>query len=112
MLSVEDTGPGFPAGPGAPLAGALEEATEEARQVEITSESKEQRDASKFAKLHEPPSDPRPPHQERGEGVGLAIVKRLSELLDATVEMTSEVDQGTIVRIILPRHYSGVQQKP
>ena len=34
MLCVEDTGPGFHAGPGAPMASALEEATEEARQVE------------------------------------------------------------------------------
>jgi signal transduction histidine kinase len=51
-------------------------------------------------------------HQERGEGIGLAIVKRLSELLDATVEMTSEPARGTRVRIVLPRHYSGAQQKP
>src|SRR4029077_8851378 len=36
MLCIEDTGPGFHAGPGAPMASALEEATEEARQVDAT----------------------------------------------------------------------------
>ena len=112
MLSIEDTGPGFHAGPGAPLAGALEDATEEARQVEITGESPAQRDASKLVRPAEASADARSIHQERGEGIGLAIVKRLSELLDATVEMTSEPARGTRVRIILPRHYSGAQQKP
>ncbi len=112
MLSVEDTGPGFHAGPGAPLAGALEDATEEARQVEITGESVAQRDANKLVRPVEASADARSIHQERGEGIGLAIVKRLSELLDATVEMTSAPARGTRVRIILPRHYSSTQQKP
>ena len=112
MLSVEDTGPGFHAGPGAPLAEALEEATEEARKVERAGERKEQREASKSAPPPDTPGDFRQVHQERGEGIGLAIVKRLSELLDATLEMTSEPAQGTVFRIILPRHYTGLQQKP
>jgi signal transduction histidine kinase len=80
--------------------------------VEITGESAAQRDASKSALAASPPPDKRAVHQERGEGIGLAIVKRLSELLDATVEMTSEPGQGTIVRIVLPRHYPSAQQKP
>ncbi len=112
MLVVEDTGPGFRAGPGAPLAGALEEATEEARQVERTVDGD-----GKSVGVHKtvpaaPPPDYRQTHQEHGEGIGLAIVKRLSELLDATVEMTSEPERGTIFRIVLPRHYAGAQQKP
>ena len=113
MLSVEDTGPGFHAGPGAQLAGALGEATEEARQVEENpGEDDEQPGAGKPAPPHSSLPDPRPVHHEPGEGIGLSIVKRLSELLDATVEMTSEPGDGTIARIILPRHYSAVQQKP
>ena len=112
MLSVEDTGPGFHAGPGAPLAGALEEATEEARQVENTGDSQVERDANKSSRPSGPPPDRRWVNQQRGEGIGLAIVKRLSELLDATVEMTSEPERGTMVRIVLPRHYPGIQQKP
>ncbi|HEV7822708.1 MAG TPA: sensor histidine kinase [Burkholderiales bacterium] len=112
MLTVEDTGPGIHAGPGAPLAEALEEATEEARQVEITGDSARQREESKSAQAGSAQPDPRAVHQQRGEGIGLAIVKRLSELLDATVELTSEPDQGTTFRIVLPRHYASAQQKP
>jgi signal transduction histidine kinase len=90
----------------------LEEATEEARQVEITGDSAAQRDARKSAHDGSAQPDARAVHQQRGEGIGLAIVKRLSELLDATVELTSEPEQGTTFRIVLPRHYTGAQQKP
>ena len=111
MFAVEDTGPGFHSGPGAPLTAALEEATAEARQVEKTGDSRARRNAEKSGRQPVVP-DVRPINQEPGEGIGLAIVKRLSELLDATVEVTSERGQGTIFRIVLPRHYSDVQQKP
>jgi signal transduction histidine kinase len=43
--------------------------------------------------------------QKPGEGIGLSIVKRLCELLDATMELDSRVDEGTAVRIHLPRKY-------
>ena len=112
MLCVEDTGPGFHAGPGAPLAGALEAATEEARHVETTGDSKKQREADKSSRPSATQADRRPLNQEHGEGIGLAIVKRLSELLDATVEMTSEPGRGTLIRIVLPRHYAGAPQEP
>jgi signal transduction histidine kinase len=51
------------------------------------------------------PIDTRPVSQEQGEGIGLSIVKRLCELLDASVEMESVAGQGTRFRILLPRHY-------
>ncbi len=51
----------------------------------------------------------RPVHQERGEGIGLSIVKRLCELLDATMEMESERGEGTIIRIAFPRRYEDAQ---
>jgi signal transduction histidine kinase len=110
MLSIEDTGPGFHAGPGAPMAGALEEATNEARQVENASEHPAQQRTNESAELTAPPPDPRPVHQEPGEGIGLAIVKRLSELLDATVELVSVPNRGTTVHIVLPRHYPAAQR--
>src|SRR5258706_4144364 len=47
MLSVEDTGPGFHAGPGAPLAAALEKATAEQRQVDTTGATDAQPDGTK-----------------------------------------------------------------
>jgi signal transduction histidine kinase len=108
MLCVTDTGPGFHAGPGAPIAGALEEATEEARQVEKTA-----RTGVKEAADDPPPSAPdvdaRPVHQERGEGIGLSIVKRLCELLDASIEMDSTLGEGTALRIVFPRNYGSTQ---
>jgi signal transduction histidine kinase len=111
MVCVQDTGPGFHAGPGAPLAGALEGATDEARQVE--------RDASGGEGWHggaetavSPPRTPdnRPVHQERGEGIGLSIVKRLCELLEASLELESEPGKGTTIRVILPRRYQAAGQ--
>jgi signal transduction histidine kinase len=105
MLCVEDTGPGIHAGPGAPIAEALEEATHNACDVEKTGENNDQPDGGKSTQSRAEVVDPRPVNQERGEGIGLAIVKRLSELLDATVEMTSQPNRGTTVRIILPRRY-------
>jgi signal transduction histidine kinase len=112
MLCVEDTGPGFHAGPGAPMASALEEATEEARHVE---ESARQRSEGSAGSEPDPPTaapvDHRPVHQERGEGIGLSIVKRLCELLDASVEMESSPGEGTILRIVFPRRYESAEPK-
>ncbi len=106
MLCVQDTGPGFHAGPGAPMAGALEEATDEARNVEETARQGDGAQAaaepplSRAADYHSGPVD-----QERGEGIGLSIVKRLCELLDATMEMESNPGEGTTLRILFPRSY-------
>jgi signal transduction histidine kinase len=108
MLCVQDTGPGFHAGPGAQLAGVLEEATEEAHTVEDGGAGKQVEVASEKSVVTPPASlpDPRPVHQEVGEGIGLSIVKRLCELLDAAVEVESEPDRGTTFRVLLPRRYS------
>ena len=97
MLSVEDSGPGFHAGPGSPMAGALEEATEVAQESDATPPAGEAPS----------PPDARPVDQQQGEGIGLSIVKRLCELLDASVEMESVAGQGTRFRILLPRQYGG-----
>lgn len=43
------------------------------------------------------------PVDEPGAGLGLAIVRRLSSLLDHPLEMTSRVGLGTAFRITLPR---------
>lgn len=86
-LCVEDTGPGFHAGPGAPRVGAL--AATPGEQL--------------------PDEDSRPVHQSQGEGLGLAIVKRLCELLGASVELESSIGHGTTIRVLLPRHYAAPQ---
>jgi len=104
MLWVNDTGPGFQAGSGAPLAEALKDATTESKQIdERASRSKPD------SKCHLP--DRRPVHQEPGEGIGLSIVKRLCELLDASIELESKPGMGATFRVIFPRHYDAATKK-
>jgi signal transduction histidine kinase len=40
-----------------------------------------------------------------GEGIGLSIVKRLCEMLDASLELESSEGEGTTFRLIFPRRY-------
>ena len=41
-----------------------------------------------------------------GEGIGLSIVKRLCEILDASLEIESIRDKGTTFRILFPKHFN------
>ena len=104
MLWVQDTGPGFHAGPGAPLAEALQDATAESKQND------EHASTGKQESKVQPP-DRRPVHQESGEGIGLSIVKRLCELLDASIELESKPGMGSTFRVIFPRHYDAASKK-
>jgi len=54
-----------------------------------------------------PEAPPRsgPVGDDAGEGIGLSIVKRLCELLDATIELQSTKGVGTTFRILFPRKY-------
>ena len=107
MFSVQDTGPGFHAGPGAPLVGALKAATVASHDIDrkagIDPEPAEQDGATEDA-------DRRAVRQARGEGIGLSIVKRLGDLLNATIELESSPEVGTIFRVLLPRHYKRPRQ--
>jgi len=106
-LRVRDTGPGFQVGGGAPLAAALEEATQEARHIEG-------RTPEQSSNVSEPPGEEGwiPARQHRGEGIGLSIVKRLCEILDATLEMESEPGVGSIMFVIFPRRYPDAERQP
>lgn len=84
-LRIEDTGPGFHAGPGAPLISALN---------------------AKPGEEADHDDDERPVSQAQGEGLGLAIVKRLCELLGASVELDTVPEQGTRVRVLIPKTYA------
>lgn len=108
FVQVQDTGPGFHAGPGSPLAGALEEATDQSRQVAADASHGEVTHADGAAAETRPleRNDQRPVQQSAGEGIGLSIVKRLCELLDATMAVESTIDVGTTFRILLPRAYA------
>ena len=51
------------------------------------------------------------PHGQSSQGISLSIVKRLCEMLDATIEMQSDPNAGTTFRILFPRHYP-VESRP
>lgn len=108
-LMVKDTGPGLLAGPAAPMVAGLKAATAIAR------ESDEQTAAAQGNVSHvlTPKSGSSTPTSLRefqpGEGVGLSIVKRLCELLDASLEVASSTETGTTFRVLFPRHYTPIQ---
>lgn len=106
FAQVQDSGPGFSAGPGSPLVGALEVATEQADDVETDGHTGQVTHVSADDDgLPEQGADRLGVHQQMGEGIGLSIVKRLCELLDATIELSSQPNEGTTFRILLPRLY-------
>ncbi|MEO8627310.1 MAG: HAMP domain-containing sensor histidine kinase, partial [Betaproteobacteria bacterium] len=111
VLCVQDTGPGFSDGAVPPIAQALKKATDEAQSVEHTSEqanAPEQR--IKRASTLSAQSGHR--HQRAGEGIGLAIVKRVCELLDASLELETAPGQGSTFRVSLPLRYDGAGADP
>ena len=101
LLCIEDTGPGLHSASGQPLAAALES-------------GRDPLPASEAPHKPTPESESAPPAldagpishgSEPGEGIGLSIVKRLCEMLDAKVELHSTPGVGTRFRILFPRHY-------
>lgn len=91
VLTISDTGPGMRNGSSLPLVTALEDATQGAHGVEVVKPDT---------------TSALPPIAEAGEGIGLSIVKRLCELLDAAIEIESDASTGTTFRILLPRQYA------
>ncbi|MEX0801997.1 MAG: sensor histidine kinase [Candidatus Binatia bacterium] len=108
MLYVEDTGPGFENGAATPLAQVIKKSTEEAQAVEEHAAEAGQ-DSTFVAPAPVLPSESphRPDYQAPGEGIGLSIVKKLCELLDASLEFETERGKGSTFRVIFPRSYEG-----
>jgi signal transduction histidine kinase len=102
-FSVQDTGPGIDENNEAPLAQELHDATKAADDATAGSTDR-RRDIAPAATLASA-SQALPQAQQPGEGVGLSIVKRLCELLDAGLELATKPGQGTTFRVILPRTY-------
>jgi len=103
-LMVKDTGPGMLTEAGTSMADGLQEATASAK------ESDEKSAAIEGEASHVlPPKDTATPtklsQHQPGEGIGLSIVKRLCELLDASLEIASSAEAGTTFRVVFPRHY-------
>jgi signal transduction histidine kinase len=102
-FSVQDTGPGIDEAHAAPLAQDLHHATAAADEASAMSTDR-RRDIAPAATLPSQ-SSTSARMQLPGEGVGLSIVKRLCELLDAGLELATKPGQGSTFRVILPRAY-------
>jgi signal transduction histidine kinase len=106
VLSIQDTGPGFADGAVTPIAEALKEATDQAKAVE---DKVQPGDALSVNAGATPPlasqSNHRSADEAPGEGIGLSIVKRLCELLDASLELETGRGKGTVFRVVFPRRY-------
>lgn len=104
-LCVQDTGPGFETGQVNPIARELQQATEEAQEVEdkdaATSPLENNDPAPTLTSLSSHQAQ-QPPLRE---GIGLTIVKRLCELLDASIELQTSPGEGTTFRVSFPINY-------
>ena len=105
FVRVADTGPGLQSGPGAALAGAINVASEQARDIKRAEAAGEVVHVASDESLPDVKSDGRASVQKSGEGIGLSIVKRLCTLLDATMEVDSRSERGTTFTILFPLRY-------
>jgi signal transduction histidine kinase len=102
-MTIADTGPGFHTVSGQPMVAALDPAHEPSSPAKtISAQAPRAQKDSSIGKSR----GIRSMGGEAGEGIGLSIVKRLCEMLDATIEMESVKGQGSTFRILFPRHYS------
>ena len=107
FLAVSDTGPGLGCTNVPPLAHQIAQATQDAAQIGAQAPQSGQENQNKSVQAVQ---NSRPAYTNLaapGEGIGLSIVKRLCELLDATLELTSEPQQGSSFRVVFPRSYAG-----
>jgi signal transduction histidine kinase len=103
-FSVQDTGPGIDEAGAATIVNDLQDATEVSDDARDASTDR-RRDMDSAPTVASQSDSPPESSQQHGEGVGLSIVKRLCELLDASLELATKPGQGTTFRVILPRRY-------
>ncbi|GAB4036698.1 hypothetical protein GCM10028809_49730 [Spirosoma gilvum] len=103
VVSVQDTGPGLPPDVVQELSQYLlptSDSTAVFQRPSIDDMLTEQK------RKEQPPVSI---SQSKGEGIGLMIVKRLCELLHATMDIETRPSVGTIFRIVFPMHYPNNQ---
>jgi signal transduction histidine kinase len=107
-FSVQNSGPGLPAG-------LLELFHKQLKPIvegtSVMSPDESQPVSPRPNMQHQLPADvladqPATPRRQKGEGIGLQIVKRLCELLGASMEIESIAGRGTLFRIRMPIHAS------
>ncbi len=103
-FSVQDTGPGIDDVRAATIEKDLQDATEVSDDARDASEDR-RRDMAGAPTVPSESNGSTESSEKHGEGVGLSIVKRLCELLDASLELATKPGQGTTFRVILPRTY-------
>ena len=99
-LSIADTGPGMVGEHATPLTAAMSEATDESSMPAAAARNEPV----------PPPSTPTAPAIiTSGEGIGLSIVKRLCELLGASIELDTVQGKGTCFRLRIPVEIAPVE---
>ncbi|KFI23114.1 sensor histidine kinase [Nitrosococcus oceani] len=93
IMHVSDTGPGMQAVLGSPVAQELNHP-----------------DSAFGVRLNRSSSTISSDYSYTGEGIGLTIVKRLCDLLDASISLDSELGQGTRFVVEFPRNYYKTNQ--
>lgn len=109
QLTVADTGPGLHSDAAKPITEALQAASPAAATADGGGAPVRSRSGNATGPSGSPASTLKPAaavSAESGEGIGLSIVKRLCELLDASIDVNSVQNVGTTFRILFPRHYS------
>jgi len=102
ILCVQDTGVGLEGASDTPLAQVISAATRENQAISGQADHMPAQLPSAT-----PASAPLEGSPASGEGIGLSIVKRLCELLDASIELQTQRGRGTTFRIVFPSQYPG-----
>jgi signal transduction histidine kinase len=99
VLSVQDSGPGLPDD-------VIQNVAVFLKPTQDSTSSLEGAETNVVPAKTSTAESPIPtPPPRRGEGIGLHIVKRLCEMLDANMDIETGPDKGTLVRVRFPIKY-------